>query len=191
VVTAPANARAVAESVVDPEMPYVTLGDLGIVGQVDIDPDGALTVDITPTYAACPAMAEIKYTVHQRLCDAGFATVRLRTVLDPPWSTDRITAAGRAKLLAAGIAPPPGPSTEQAEANFVAKPAPGGCFATKFPPTDSVTVLLGRAAARTVVACPRCGSDRTELLSRFSGTACKALYRCVACTEPFEQIKAV
>ena len=141
------RAREVAVGVADPELPMLTIADLGILREVVEASDGAIEVVITPTYSGCPAMEMIAGELREAL--AGLGTVRVRTRLAPAWTTDWMTAEGRRKLAEAGIAPP------------------------------------------SVVApvCPRCGSERTEVLSEFGATACKALWRCRACGEPFERFK--
>lgn len=162
------RARSVAETVTDPELPMLTLADLGVLREVDVDVDGAVVVTLTPTYSGCPAMAEMRADVQRTLVAAGYSDVEVRTVLHPPWTTDWITAEGRRKLAEHGIAPP-GDAPARA-----AGPVP---------------LTLG--ASRQEIACPNCGSRNTEELSRFSSTACKALRRCTACSEPFEQIKEI
>ena len=164
--TAP-TAWDVAASVPDPELPMVTLADLGILRAVE-QRDGAVTVTITPTYSGCPAMSEIGHDLRHRLTRAGFADVTVRTSLAPAWSSDWITEAGRAKLADAGIAPP----------------NPAG-------PRPSGPVPLSLTVRRRTVACPRCASTDTRETSAFSATACKALYRCAACDEPFEYVKEI
>lgn len=160
-------ARAVqaVAAVQDPELPLVTLADLGIVRAVAVD-GGRVTVTLTPTYTGCPAMHEMAQDVRRRLAAAGFDEVEVRSVLSPAWSTDWITPEGRRKLADAGIAPP-----------LAARARRDG------------TVPLELTARRRAVRCPRCGSERTERQSAFSSTACKALYRCAACAEPFEYFK--
>lgn len=157
----------VAAQVLDPELPTLTLADLGILRGVERDGD-AVTVVITPTYSGCPAMREISHDLRYRLAQAGFADVTVRTELFPPWTSDWITAEGRAKLTAAGIAPPHPAGTR-----------PGG------------PVPLTLVAPSRTVACPLCGSTATDETSPFSATACKALYRCRACSEPFEYVKEI
>ncbi|MGF1431699.1 1,2-phenylacetyl-CoA epoxidase subunit PaaD [Kitasatospora sp. LaBMicrA B282] len=154
------RAAEIAGGVPDPELPMVTLAELGILAAVDED-GTAVTAWLTPTYSGCPAVAEMAADVERRLRAAGFTEVAVRLRLDPPWSTDLITEAGRAKLAAAGIAPP----------------GPAG--------------LLRLGPTRLVVHCPQCGSADTEELSRFGATACKALWRCRACREPFERVKEI
>jgi ring-1,2-phenylacetyl-CoA epoxidase subunit PaaD len=171
VVTGPAlrAARAAAAAVPDPELPMVTVADLGILRDVTAEGD-AVVVTITPTYSGCPAMREIAHDLRARLGRAGFADVTVRTALAPAWTSDWITAEGRRKLREAGVAPP-GPAGS----------APAGR-------SGPVPLTLGPARRRPV-SCPRCGSAGTTQTAAFSGTACKALYRCEACLEPFEYLK--
>ena len=150
------SAYQIAASVPDPELPMVTVADLGILRDVRQDGD-TVTVIITPTYSGCPALREIGADLRRRLARAGYQRVDVRVELAPAWTTDWITAEGRRKLAAAGIAPPGGRD-------------------------GSVLVPLA-------IRCPNCGSADTSQLARFSATACKALYRCRACLEPFEHIK--
>jgi ring-1,2-phenylacetyl-CoA epoxidase subunit PaaD len=158
-----ADARAVCESVPDPEMPFVTVGDLGIVRDVIVDDAGRVEVVVTPTYSGCPATDVIRDDVVAALRAAGFTDVAVRTVLAPAWTTDWITPAGLDKLARNGIAPP------SARAGGAGN---GG----------AVDVSLG-------VRCPRCGSIKTRLVSRFGATPCQAMYRCVDCLEPFDHVK--
>lgn len=155
------SARETAASVPDPELPMLTIADLGILRDVR-ERDGAVTVTITPTYSGCPAMREIAADIRGRLARAGYRDVEIRTELSPAWTTDWITAEGRRKLAAAGIAPPSaaGPGSRE-----------------------------GPVLVPLAVRCPRCGSAGTRQLARFSATACKALYQCQACLEPFEHVK--
>ncbi|WP_035841225.1 1,2-phenylacetyl-CoA epoxidase subunit PaaD [Kitasatospora azatica] len=154
------HAAELAGAVPDPELPMLTLAELGVLAEVEQD-GPTVTVWLTPTYSGCPAVAEMAADVRHRLERAGFTEVEVRLRLDPPWSTDLITPAGRAKLAAAGIAPP----------------GPAG--------------LLRLGRTRLAVHCPQCGSGDTEELSRFGSTACKALWRCRACREPFERMKEI
>jgi ring-1,2-phenylacetyl-CoA epoxidase subunit PaaD len=165
-VTARTPAYDVAAGTPDPEIPMLTIEDLGILRGVDDSPGGGVVVTITPTYSGCPAMREIAVDVQARLNRAGFERVTVATRLAPPWSTDWITAEGRRKLAAAGIAPPS------------AAPRRAG----------PVPLTLGRPASPR---CPRCGSPDTRLTAQFSATACKSLHRCGACGEPFESVKAL
>ncbi|HLI24183.1 MAG TPA: 1,2-phenylacetyl-CoA epoxidase subunit PaaD [Acidimicrobiales bacterium] len=166
-VTAPAAAAwAVAASVPDPELPFLTVADLGILRGVE-PVDGAVVVTVTPTYSGCPAMAEIQRDIHRRLIQAGFERVEVRVALAPPWTTDWITDSGRRKLAAAGVAPP------------LAAPSPGA----------PVPVNLG--PRRGPVPCPRCASPATTQTSAFGATACTSLYRCHGCGEPFEYVREI
>jgi ring-1,2-phenylacetyl-CoA epoxidase subunit PaaD len=161
------SARAVAAAVVDPEMPMLTLDDLGVLRDVRAAGD-TVTVTITPTYSGCPALETIRDDLRAALAAAGFGRVEVRTVLSPSWSTDWISESGRAKLADHGIAPP----------GRVGPRAAG-----------PIPLTLNRPPAR--VPCPRCGSDATEELSRFGPTACTALRRCSVCREPFEHVKEI
>lgn len=161
------RARQVAAAAPDPELPMLTVGDLGILRDVTVD-GTRVVVSLTPTYSGCPAVREIKQDVSGRLAAAGFGDVEVRTVLSPAWSTDWITPEGRRKLSAAGIAPP---------------------GAAPIRTTGPVPLTL--SASKPPVACPACGSADTDRTAAFSGTACKDLYRCRACAEPFEHIKEI
>jgi ring-1,2-phenylacetyl-CoA epoxidase subunit PaaD len=161
------DARAAAAAVVDPEMPMLTLDDLGVLRDVRVDGDG-VTVTITPTYSGCPAIETMRDDLRATLTAAGFARVEVRTVLSPPWSTDWISEAGRAKLAEHGIAPPERIGPRRA---------------------GPIPLTLGRPDRS--VSCPRCGSSATEELSRFGPTACTALRRCTVCREPFEHVKEI
>lgn len=147
-----------AAGVVDPEIPVLTIADLGVLRDVVLDGDH-VEVAITPTYSGCPAMNMIALEVELALERAGFVRPKVRTVLSPAWTTDWMNEEGRRKLSAYGIAPPQASSSRRA--------------------------LFGEQ----VVACPQCGSDKTELLSEFGSTSCKALWRCKACREPFDYFK--
>jgi ring-1,2-phenylacetyl-CoA epoxidase subunit PaaD len=164
--TAPPDPRTVAETVTDPELPLLSLADLGVLRDVRTERDGTVVVEITPTYTGCPAMGVMRADLVRALHEAGFADVDVRTVLAPPWSTDWITTAGRRKLAEAGIAPP-GPA----------------------PDRSSGPVPLELGAPRRTASCPLCGSPDTEQVSEFGATACKALRRCRSCREPFEHVK--
>jgi ring-1,2-phenylacetyl-CoA epoxidase subunit PaaD len=160
-------ALAVAETVTDPELPMLTLADLGVLRDVRVE-DGTVVVEITPTYSGCPAMGVMRADLVHALHRAGFADVDVRTVLSPAWSTDWITEEGRRKLAAGGIAPPGRAPVR----------APG-----------PVPLQLG--PSRRTATCPQCGSPDTEEISEFSATACKALRRCRVCREPFEHVKEI
>ncbi|MFF6978578.1 1,2-phenylacetyl-CoA epoxidase subunit PaaD [Streptomyces sp. NPDC008343] len=161
------RARHIADQVPDPELPMLTLADLGVLRDVELTEDGTVVASLTPTYSGCPAMAEMRADVAAHLREAGYERVEIRTVLDPPWTSDWITPSGRRKLTEHGIAPP-GPA-----------PRGAGPLALVLSPT------------RHAVTCPRCGSADTEETSRFAATSCKALWRCRACREPFEYVKEI
>ncbi len=135
----------------DPEIPVLTITDLGIVR--DVDCSAGVTVSLTPTYSGCPATEAIEASVTATLQEHGVDDVRIKRVLSPPWTTDWISEAGRKKLTVYGIAPP-----ERRD---------------------------------QPIACPRCDSSNTELVSEFGSTACKASYRCIDCLEPFEYFKCL
>jgi ring-1,2-phenylacetyl-CoA epoxidase subunit PaaD len=161
-VTTATTIRDAVAAVVDPEIRVITIEDLGILRDVVIDDDGMAVVTITPTYNGCPAMDVIRDEVAAAARMAGANGVEVRTVLAPAWTTDWISADGRAKLAAAGIAPP-----------------------SPVHAVGPIRISIGRS-----IRCPRCGSTDTVELSHFGSTACKALRRCRACTEPFDHIKA-
>jgi ring-1,2-phenylacetyl-CoA epoxidase subunit PaaD len=166
--TRTADPRRIAESVVDPELPMLTLADLGVLRDVRVQGDGAVVVEITPTYSGCPAMGVMRADLVHALHRAGYADVDVRTVLAPAWSTDWISDAGRRKLAEAGIAPP----------GSAPRRAPG-------------PVPLDLGPSRRAADCPLCGSPDTEELSEFAATACTALRRCRRCREPFEHVKEI
>ncbi|MDQ2907877.1 MAG: phenylacetate-CoA oxygenase subunit PaaJ [Candidatus Eremiobacteraeota bacterium] len=152
----------------DPEVPAVSVVDLGIVRDLawshTAEGNALLEVTITPTYTGCPATAVIGRDIVRALHDHGVREVRLQTQLDPPWTTDWLSEAAREKLRAYGIAPPVG--------------------------SAAGPEVFAFASARSVsVACPRCGSQETSRTSEFGSTPCKALYRCNACAEPFDYFK--
>jgi ring-1,2-phenylacetyl-CoA epoxidase subunit PaaD len=160
--TAALQARAfeVAAAVVDPEIPVLSIADLGVLRDVRVV-DGTIEVDITPTYSGCPAMNLIALNVEMALIHAGFPMPRIKTVLSPAWTTDWMTEHGKKTLAAYGIAPPEGKASRRA--------------------------LFGEE----YVTCPRCGSRDTQRISEFGSTACKALWRCRACSEPFDYFKCI
>ncbi len=156
------RALEAAGAVADPEIPVLSIADLGVLRDARLRDDGAVEVDITPTYSGCPAMNMVAGQVESALLEAGLPKPRVRLVLSPAWTTDWMTEAGRDKLRAYGIAPPARRASRRA--------------------------LFGMDEE---VACPRCGSAETEKLSEFGSTACKALWRCTACKEPFDHFKCL
>lgn len=145
----------------------LTLLDLGVLRDVEVTDNGAVVVAITPTYSGCPAMAAMRDDLLRALQSAGFDDARVRVALEPAWTTDWITPGGRAALTAAGISPP-------------------GAV-----PRRTGPVGLNLAPTRRAIRCPQCGSHNVELTSEFGSTACKALYRCLECLEPFDHVKEI
>ena len=159
------DALAILDTVMDPEVPVLSVRELGIIRDVSVDADSAtVTVIVTPTYSGCPAIRVIEDDIRAALVAAGAGTVIVNTALSPPWTTDWIPDAARTKLKAYGIAPPG--AAEQ-----------GGL------------IQLTRAAA--TIACPYCDSRETEVRSEFGSTACKSVNWCRACRQPFEAFKAI
>ena len=154
------------DEVKDPEVPVLSVVELGIVRDVERAGTGAV-VTVTPTYSGCPAMREIESEIRRALTARGVDPVEVRTTYAPAWTTDWISDTARAKLEAYGIAPPSGAAVESSRA----------------------VVQLERRSKR--VKCPRCGSGDTTLTSEFGSTACKALRVCRACGEPFEEFKTI
>lgn len=165
----------VAQTVTDPELPMLTLAELGVLRDVATADDGTVLVTITPTYSGCPAFDTMRTDLRDALRLAGYSAVEVRTVLSPPWSSSWISADGRRKLADAGIRPPADEPISPGEA------------------TESRTGPIPLTLGPTVLAltCPACGSGDTTEISRFSATACKALWRCRTCSEPFEHFKAI
>ncbi|MEM7214308.1 MAG: 1,2-phenylacetyl-CoA epoxidase subunit PaaD [Pseudomonadota bacterium] len=155
------KAWVAAASVLDPEVPAVTVADLGILRSVEIDQKGQAIAKVTPTYSGCPAVLSIELAIEAALLDAGFEA-KIERVISPAWTTDWITEEGREKLRAYGIAPP-------------------------IDGTNSKMALFGE----TIVACPQCGSEETQKISEFGSTACKAQYQCKSCAEPFDYFKCI
>ena len=164
------GARDVVARVVDPEMPMLTLDDLGVIRSVDERAQGVV-VTITPTYSGCPAIEVMRDDIRIALTEAGYGAVEVRTVFSPAWSTDWITEAGRRKLAEAGIAPPGRAPVRGSGPIPLTLEAPAGPLSQ--------------------VRCPQCGSPSTEEFSRFGPTACTALRRCPSCREPFEHMKEI
>ncbi len=155
---------AVLDEVMDPEVPVLSVRELGIVRDVEVDDEGVVTVTVTPTYSGCPAIRVIEQDIVAALEQAGYPDARMRTVYAPAWTTDWIAPAAKAKLKAYGIAPP--------------GRAEGG---------ELVQLLRKRPA----VQCPYCDSYDTELRSEFGSTACKSVCWCRSCRQPFEEFKAI
>ncbi|CAN5293665.1 phenylacetate-CoA oxygenase subunit PaaJ [soil metagenome] len=162
-----ARAWAVLDTVLDPEVPVVSLRELGIVRDVELADDGIVVV-LTPTYSGCPATELIQQNVLDAMAAAGLGPVRIRMQRAPAWTTDWITAEGRRKMQDYGIVPPAHIDVSQ-----------------------GVPLRFVPRATATSLDCPRCHSARTERLSAFGSTACKSLYRCIACGEPFEYFKPI
>ncbi|MFC3050282.1 1,2-phenylacetyl-CoA epoxidase subunit PaaD [Kordiimonas pumila] len=161
---------AILADVMDPEVPALSVVDLGVVRAVHVTrgrtdgANGAATIDVSPTYSGCPATALINEIIRAAAVNAGFIETNIKTVISPPWTSDWISDEGREKLRAYGIAPP-------------VKGAKSG-----------KGTLFGLSPA---IACPKCGSKNTENISEFGSTACKAMYRCCDCLEPFEYFKCI
>ncbi len=162
----PSRAFGIAATVRDPEMPMLTLLDLGVLREVRQDADGTVIVTITPTYSGCPAMATMRADLEHALTAAGFDRVQVQTALAPAWSSDWITDTGRRKLRRHGIAP-----------------------ADPVRPQPSGPVPLTLIRRRLRVQCPQCDSFETEQTSEFGATPCTSMYRCTRCREPFNRIK--
>lgn len=154
-----AQIEQLLEAVKDPEIPVISIRELGVLREVKVQGD-AVEVTITPTYSGCPAMDFMRVEVERTLKQAGIGNFHVKQVLSPAWTTDWISESGKKKLLDFGIAPPPH--------------------------SADIRALKGGSPA---VACPQCGSKDTELLSQFGSTACKALYKCNDCKEPFDLFK--
>lgn len=144
-------------TVVDPEIPVLTLQDLGILRGISLN-DGEVKVTITPTYAGCPAMETMRADIETTLAEAGYTRVTVRQVLSPAWTTDWMSENGREKLRAYGIAPP-------------------------------LSTACGQPSSQ--IECPQCNSSDVKLISEFGSTACKALYQCQLCREPFDYFKCL
>jgi ring-1,2-phenylacetyl-CoA epoxidase subunit PaaD len=153
------------KQIYDPEIPVISIVDLGIVRKVVLIQTGIgdpkVTITITPTYSGCPAMDVITMNIRMKLLEHGFKNFDVNTILSPAWTTDWMNAAAKEKLRAYGIAPPENSTSDK-------------------------SVLMLQQKIKT---CPRCGSEKTEMISAFGSTACKALYRCKNCGEPFDYFK--
>jgi ring-1,2-phenylacetyl-CoA epoxidase subunit PaaD len=156
-----ARAAQLVGAVADPELPEISIVDLGILRSVQETPGGRIIVTITPTYSGCPALEEISACIEAVLHADGFEDVEIETVLSPAWSTDMITDAGREKLRQQGIAPPPAHASRSLALHLLKVP------------------------------CPNCGSSNTRLVSRFGSTACRSHRQCRACGEPFDHVRPI
>jgi ring-1,2-phenylacetyl-CoA epoxidase subunit PaaD len=150
-------------SIPDPEIPVISITDLGVLRKVELK-DNTCTIDITPTYSGCPAMKMIEDDIIAKLKEAGIENIKVNMVYHPAWTTDWLNDAAKEKLRAYGIAPPEKSSIDKG-------------------------VLMGNEPKE--LKCPRCGSKNTEMISQFGSTACKALYRCQDCKEPFDYFKCI
>lgn len=149
------------QEVVDPEIPVLTVVDLGIIREVNVTENG-VEVIITPTYSGCPAITRMEWDIRIKLLENGYEAVKITTQLSPAWTTGWMSQSGREKLKAFGIAPP--------------NPTQSVCSADLF-------------ALEEAVQCPHCHSFHTQLISKFGSTACKAFYKCLDCQEPFDYFK--
>jgi ring-1,2-phenylacetyl-CoA epoxidase subunit PaaD len=150
----------ILEKVTDPEIPVLTIGDMGIIRDIILQ-DDTIEVVITPTYSGCPAMDMIEVNIKSALQEEGFQKIKVSSKLSPAWTTDWLSEEGKRKLKAYGIAPP---TKETADKN----------------------TLFGEAPK---IECPQCGSKDTQLVSQFGSTPCKSLYKCNNCLEPFDYFK--
>lgn len=147
----------------DPEIPVITIIELGVIRNVSIADTGVVEINITPTYSGCPAMKQIEDDIRAKLSENGFNQVNINTIYSPPWTTDWITEEAKEKLRAYGIAPPEHTTQDKSWITGIEK----------------------------TVVCPRCKSKNTKLISQFGSTACKALYQCQDCLEPFDYFKCI
>lgn len=147
----------------DPEIPVISIIDLGVIRDINMTDESSITLKITPTYSGCPAMKQIEDDVRKKLTENGFVNITINTIYSPPWTTDWIPSEAKEKLKKYGIAPP-----EHS--------------------TEDKSWLTGKIKT---VACPRCKSQNTKLISQFGSTACKALYQCQDCLEPFDYFKCI
>jgi ring-1,2-phenylacetyl-CoA epoxidase subunit PaaD len=167
----------------DPEIPVISIVDLGIVRAVRVAADGACDVTITPTYSGCPAMQVIADAITDALHAHGVAQVRLHNQISPAWTTDWMSDAGKAALKGYGIAPPAQQVIDISGLRAGSRSAAGRSAAA------AAVAVARRAVAAPIVACPHCGSQHTEITSQFGSTPCKALYKCLDCREPFDYFK--
>lgn len=147
----------------DPEIPVISIIELGVIRDITIIDETTIQLKITPTYSGCPAMKQIEDDVRKKLTENGFTNITIITIYSPPWTTDWITTEAKEKLRKYGIAPPENT-------------------------TEDKSWLTGKIKS---IACPRCKSQNTKLISQFGSTACKALYQCADCLEPFDYFKCI
>jgi ring-1,2-phenylacetyl-CoA epoxidase subunit PaaD len=159
--TIEAEVWRILERVPDPEIPVLSVIDLGIIRHVRAE-EGQIQVGVSPTYSGCPATEVIRRLIDSELRKAGFDNLKIEDVLSPPWTSDWISAEGRRKLKSYGIAPP-----------------------------EKAVSRVRQLVTQTTVACPRCDSTHTERISEFGSTPCKAHYRCLDCAEPFDHFKCI
>ena len=159
--TTTAEIKGILEAVTDPEIPVLTIGDMGIIRDIIIHEDESIEVIITPTYSGCPAMDMIEVNIKAALQEKGLSSVKVTSVISPAWTTDWISQEGLRKLKEYGIAPPVAGTVDKGE-------------------------LFAEAVQ---VECPHCGSDHTKMISQFGSTPCKAQYQCLDCLEPFDYFK--
>jgi ring-1,2-phenylacetyl-CoA epoxidase subunit PaaD len=187
----------VLDTVPDPEIPAVSVVELGILRGIEWDATDAATlvVTVTPTYSGCPATEVIMASIEDALKAAGVARVRIETRLVPAWTTGWMTPEAKRKLTAYGIAPPDGmsapgrPKRELLPLGGMARSAKGATMGAVSPTTPIDVAGISPLRRGGAVACPRCESRRTQLVSQFGSTACKAHYRCLECLEPFDYFK--
>jgi len=153
----------VLSEIPDPEIPVISIIDLGVIREINIIDNSSIELKITPTYSGCPAMKQIEDDVRKKLAEHGFTQIKISTVFSPPWTTDWITPEAKQRLNTYGIAPP-----EHT--------------------TEDKSWLTGK---EKIITCPRCSSKHTKLISQFGSTACKALYQCQDCLEPFDYFKCI
>jgi len=176
-----ARVWSLLEQVSDPEIPVISVVDLGIVRDVQVTGPSSCAVTITPTYSGCPAMQVIADAVQGALKDAGIRQVDIITRLSPAWTTDWMSDSGKAKLKGYGIAPP---AQRVVDISGLRAPRPSAA------PLDQLKAGVARGAVPAPkVVCPHCGSSHTEITSQFGSTPCKALYKCLDCREPFDYFK--
>ncbi|MFF1687403.1 MULTISPECIES: 1,2-phenylacetyl-CoA epoxidase subunit PaaD [unclassified Streptomyces] len=184
-----AELRRLAGSVPDPELPVLTLEELGVLRAVHCLTPDSVEVELTPTYTGCPAVEAMSTDIERVLHEHGIPEVTVRRVLAPAWTTDDITDEGRRKLREFGIAPPRAVQADQGPVTVALGPTRTTTPMRTTADAAAATLLGAPEASDAPLRCPHCGSTDTELLSRFSSTACKALRRCLDCREPFDHFK--